>query len=377
MVLFLLTYLAVYGGIHLYFFLKARQAFRPQRISLVVVILFLILMVFAPILVRYLDRAGYHGMARPPAFFAYIWMAVVLWFFAIGVVADIWNAAIKTISIGVPTAGRFSVPPKGGMILILSIILVSGLWGLYEAGNIRMTAVKIKTDLLSPGSRPIRIVQISDLHLGLIVGEARLKKVAGRISVAEPDIIVSTGDLVDGTASNFDHLAGHLADIKPRLGKFAVLGNHEYYAGIGESLEFHKAAGFRMLRGETYQIDDHFIIAGVDDPAGRRIGQATRNNEDSILPPMEKKEYCILLKHRPDVKKESLGRFDLQLSGHTHKGQLYPFNYLVRLVHPRLSGFFKLGKNSSLYVSPGTGTWGPPMRLMASPEITLITVEPR
>jgi uncharacterized protein len=191
------------------------------------------------------------------------------------------------------------------------------------------------------------------------------------IKKTNPDILVSTGDLVDGDIDRLNGLADLLEDIKPPYGKYAVMGNHEFYAGIDNSLNFHKKTGFVMLRGKGLTIPGIVNIAGIDDPAGKYF-QVEQVSEKSVLTGLQDNLFTILLKHEPVVDKEAMGFFHLQLSGHTHKGQIYPFRYLTRLIFPMYTGYHKLSENTYLYVSRGSGTWGPPIRFLAPPEVTLI-----
>jgi len=257
------------------------------------------------------------------------------------------------------------------------VIVVAGAWGLYEAAAIRVVEVTLVTDRLPPGSDPIRIVQVSDVHLGLIIGERRLNKILALVREARPDVFVSTGDLVDASPDSIDVLAPLLAAVEAPLGKFAVLGNHEFYHGLEHSLSFHRRAGLELLRGRAVSVDGRLTVAGVDDPAGRRTGTPLFLDEAEALPPRESADgFVVLLKHQPVVQAESLGRFDLQLSGHIHGGQVFPFGLIVRLVYPYATGLHRLGQGSRLYINPGTGTWGPPMRVLAPPEVTVITLRP-
>jgi predicted MPP superfamily phosphohydrolase len=169
-----------------------------------------------------------------------------------------------------------------------------------------------------------------------------------------------------------------LATVDPPLGKFAIAGNHEFYAGIRQSGRFLRAAGFKFLRNEDFELNGLINLVGVDDPAGKRrypeIGQVGKE-EKILLADLDSERFTLLLKHRPTVEIESLGRFDLQLSGHTHGGQIFPFNLITRLFYPRERGLYRLDKESVLYVSRGTGTWGPPMRFLSPPEVTLIELQ--
>jgi predicted MPP superfamily phosphohydrolase len=221
----------------------------------------------------------------------------------------------------------------------------------------------------------LTIAQISDVHLGPMVGERRLNRIIRLVRSAEPDLVVCTGDLVDAQKDSLDHLAEMLAELKPPLGKFAVTGNHEFYAGISQSERFLEAAGFILLRNQRHSLDDILTIVGMDDPVSRRRKQdngVSQQKETALLANPNSEKFTLLLKHRPELEIESLGNFDLQLSGHTHGGQIFPFNLITRLYYPKQNGLYRLDKGSLLYVSRGTGTWGPPMRFPFPPHVTLI-----
>jgi len=194
----------------------------------------------------------------------------------------------------------------------------------------------------------------------------------------KPDLVVATGDLVDAQMDKLDNLATMLAALNPPMGKFAITGNHEFYAGIRQSGRFLKAAGFKLLRNEDLKLNGFLTIVGVDDPVGKRRyaeNGMVGKKEKLLLADSDSERFTLLLKHRPTVDEESLGRFDLQLSGHTHGGQIFPFNLITRLFYPNQRGLHRLDKASVLYVSRGTGTWGPPMRFLSPPEVTLVELQ--
>ena len=188
-----------------------------------------------------------------------------------------------------------------------------------------------------------------------------------------PNVIVSTGDMTDASPERLAEDVRMLAEVRAPLGKFAIFGNHEFYNGIDNSTRFHEAAGFVLLRQQAVEPDSHLRIVGVDDPAG---GSASRNDEDAVLPAQADGLFTLLLKHRPQAAQGSLGRYDLQLSGHTHGGQIFPFHVFSRLAFPLGPGLHQLTERSALYLSRGSGTWGPPMRVLAPPEVTIIRLEP-
>ena len=215
------------------------------------------------------------------------------------------------------------------------------------------------------------------LHVLLTRGNGetvRVTEIAEEWDVPQKFLSKIMKDLVDAKMDDLNHLADMLAQIRPPLGKFAVLGNHELYAGVAQSKRFLEAAGFKVLRNQPYRLDGVLTIVGVDDPAGSRHkgNRAAEQKEAALLSEVDSQEFTLLLKHRPLVVPESKGRFDLQLSGHTHGGQIFPFTLITALFYTNQTGLASLDKNSLLYVSRGAGTWGPPMRLLAPPQVTLI-----
>lgn len=377
MPLFLLIYCLVYGSMHAYCFLKIRAAFPEMGIRAALVVgAFLALMIFGPILVRRLDRAGSFALARGLALVTYTWMAVILWFVVLAAITDLWNLGVWVTARSAPSAKRCALPAKPGFYAIAVVILLALCWSIFEASNVRLKKIMLKSARLAPGSKPLKIVQICDLHLSLTVRKRALKRILKRVREADPDLLVCTGDLLETTLENLRAEARLLAEVDPPLGKFAVTGNHEYYLGLDDALQFFEAAGFSALQGKAVEIGEALLLAGVDDPAGLRRSQPCCTDEDAVLPRKGPRRFTVLLKHQPRVQPSSVGRFDLQLSGHTHGGQIFPFNFVVHFFHSLRPGLHRLPAGSAVYVSRGSGTWGPPLRLFAPPEVTLITIAP-
>jgi predicted MPP superfamily phosphohydrolase len=252
------------------------------------------------------------------------------------------------------------------LILIGTVVCLS-IFGYFESRSIRTEHLRIETNKLPPETDQVKIVQISDVHLGLMNGNSVLKKITKKIQIENPDILVSTGDLLDGSTGRFPRNSTVLSQIRPRYGKYAVTGNHEYYSGLDEALIFMRESGFKVLRGEVATENNLINIAGVDDaPEGGSV------QEEQALLRVKNGLFTLFLKHRPRVSENSIGLFDLQLSGHTHGGQIFPFMYIVKLQYPLPIGYVKVSKDSFLYTSRGTGTWGPQMRIFATPEITVV-----
>ena len=330
-------------------------------------------MVFAPVIVRILEKHGFESMARLLAYLGYTWMGLLFLFVSSLLVLDIFRFFLYISGLILQSDfSGISPSPRFSFIISLTLSVVIGAYGAFEAKRIRVEHVTIETHKIPKNLGRLKIVQISDVHLGLMVREKRLKRILDRVKSANPDILVSTGDLLDGQTDNLSNLAEMLREIPTTYGKFAVTGNHEFYAGITRSLDFIKNAGFTILKGEGLTVSGLLNIAGVDDTAGRRYGLETKVSEKALLAALPREKFTLLLKHRPLVDQDALGFFDLQLSGHIHKGQIFPFNLITMLFYPVVSGAHKIETNAWLYVSRGSGTWGPPIRFMSPPEVTLI-----
>ena len=379
MSLFLLTFLSVYGAIHLYLFVKARSALALGTGASVAMALFLVAMLVAPIAVRLLDRHGMHLAGRYLAYIGYTWMGLLFFFICLSLCLDAYNLSVKLLAL-LPgwSAGSLVWKGRGSFTFITLAVLFLGGLSAYSAWQIRLERVVLPTAKLPPQMDKLTIAQISDVHLGPMVGEMRLSRIIRILERVKPDLVVATGDLVDAQMDHSDNLATMLAILKPPMGKFAIAGNHEFYAGIRQSERFLKLAGFKLLRNEDFKLNGFLTIVGVDDPAGKRRypeNGMVGKKEKILLADADSERFTLLLKHRPTVEEESLGRFDLQLSGHTHGGQIFPFNLITGFFYPRQRGFYRLSKASTLYVNRGTGTWGPPMRFLSPPEVTLIELQ--
>ncbi len=377
MIIFLLTFLFLYGGIHLLFYFRLKAAFQLTPMVHAAVVVCMLVLLISPILVRLFERHGYEGAACFLSYLGYSWMGVVFLFFVASLCLDSYRFAVWMNS----EIGGFELNHlyPSALVLFLVPLLISvsvNIYGYFEALNIRTEHLVIKTEKIPKYIEKLRIVQISDVHVGMIVREGRLERMTEAVKKAAPDILVSTGDLVDGQIDNIYGSLTLLKGIQAKYGKYAVTGNHEFYAGLDQAVDFTRQAGFTVLRGEGINVAGMINIAGVDDPAGKRMGNYRGIQESKIIADLPGRTYTLLLKHQPIVDPAALGAFDLQLSGHTHRGQIFPFSIATGFVFPLQSGSFNLSGGSRLYVSRGTGTWGPPMRFLSPPEITIIDLIP-
>jgi hypothetical protein len=260
-------------------------------------------------------------------------------------------------------------PTAWAGIWLAATLAISG-YAMWEADSLRVERVTIHSPHLAQNLDGLKIVQISDLHLSPLVSLERVRRVADMAAKEQPDLIVSTGDLVDGMLDGRSDFSNILSDMPARLGKYAVTGNHERHLGERNSVEFTGRAGFSLLRGQLATPAPGLCLAGMDDPAF----PLHKGQEAGLVAGMPADAFLVMLKHRPEVDQATQKRLGLQLSGHAHRGQIFPYNFLVGLVYPRYDGLYDLGGGAYLYTSRGTGSWGPPMRLLAPPELTVITL---
>jgi predicted MPP superfamily phosphohydrolase len=273
-------------------------------------------------------------------------------------------------------AGTWAVEPRGSAFIALGIGLVLVVLALEE--GLRPPRIR-RLDVPALGQAAplsgLTIVQLSDVHIAPTRGRAFLSSIVERVNKLSPDLVVITGDLVDGSVETMGDELLPLRELQARLGVAYVPGNHEHYHGGAEWIAHVASLGIRVLLNAGILLDEGaqaFFLAGVDDPASRRTDQTGGPDLDRALHQRPDGSPTILLSHQPiGFEKAVASGVNLQLSGHTHGGQIFPFGWLVGLRYRFVAGLYRVGE-SHLYVSRGTGFWGPPMRLAAPSEITAL-----
>ncbi len=366
MLTFLSAALLIYSTMHFYALGKLWLVLPHTSALFLALVLWGIVMTFSPLLLWQLAKLNLNGAAVAASWLVYIWMGLLFLFCSVALVFDLGHALATLMGFKWHLNESMELLSVG----FLSLAMLG--YGFVEVRHIDVEEIKITTPKLSPAIGRVTIAQISDLHLGVMLGGEFLDRVIARLRELKPDILVATGDIVDGQGDDLNELAGHLLTIKPPKGAYAVIGNHEVYAGLENSINFLHSAGFTVLRGESAAAGG-IILAGVDDPSADALGQGVRADTKKLLASVTNGDFVVLLKHQPVVDKDP--PFDLQLSGHIHGGQIFPFGLFTWLAYGVNTGLTQLADGRWLYVSRGTGTWGPPVRFMAAPEITLITIE--
>ncbi|SEC66642.1 metallophosphoesterase [Streptomyces sp. TLI_105] len=243
-----------------------------------------------------------------------------------------------------------------------------GTYGVLRGPRVKRVTVPLAK--IPRAAHGYRIAVVSDIHLGPILGRAHTQRIVDSINAAQPDLIAVVGDLVDGTVENLGPAAEPLARLRARHGSFFVTGNHEYFSGADAWVDHVRELGLRPLRNARVEIPAGFDLAGVDDVAGESEGEGP--DFARALGDRDRARAAVLLAHQPIVVHDAVRHgVDLQLSGHTHGGQLWPGNYLAELANPTVAGLERYG-DTQLYVSRGAGAWGPPVRVGAPSDITIV-----
>lgn len=295
-------------------------------------------------------------------YYSYVWLGIVAIAFFFSFLA--W--------------GLLKFFPGFGKIMTITTLILIGLVSAYSLYNgLRLPVVKKLT--LSLRNLPkeldgFSIVHLSDLHLEPFKSKKVITSIAASVTAIKPDLIVITGDLIEGDIGNDNHFISELKKISAVHGVFAITGNHEFYAGIENFTKLAKKTNMTILRNRVIEVANHLQVIGLDDDDGRRFGQ-----DGPLLDPLietcNQEKPIILLYHRPTGFDRAVEKgVDLQLSGHSHAGQIPPMDILVHIVYKYSSGLYE--KNGAyIYTSPGAGYWGPPMRFLNRAEISHIILK--
>ncbi|MBM0276061.1 metallophosphoesterase, partial [Micromonospora tarensis] len=285
-----------------------------------------------------------------------------------------------------PATGAVAAPdhdPARRLLLARGAAIFAGLtatgvvgYGVRTAlGPPRLDRVRIPLAKLPRSMDGLRIATVSDIHLGPLRGRAHTERIVAAINRLDADLVAVVGDLVDGSVAELGSAAEPLRGLRSRYGSFFVTGNHEYYSGVEEWVQEVDRLGLRVLQNQRQEIQARggvLDLAGVNDLTGEGTGLAAGPDFATALGDRDPSRPVVLLAHQPLAAKEA-ARYgvDLQLSGHTHGGQMVPFNLAVKLEQPVVSGLGEVD-GTKVYVTNGAGFWGPPVRVGAEPQISLV-----
>ncbi len=318
---------------------------------------------------RWLDRS----VNGPMAWVAYVWLGFAMYLFLLTATAEI-GRGVAALGPSRPFDPERRVVVWRAIAAAIAAVAASvGGRGLANvARGFEIRRVRVPLAKLPASASGYSIVQLTDIHVGPTIGRAYVEKIVRETNALAPDLIVITGDLVDGSVAQLKNLVEPLRSLRAIDGVFFVTGNHEYYSGADEWIAHLGSLGIRVLRNERVTIRDAFDLAGVDDASAARMLAHHGQDVAKALASRDPSRPVVLLAHQPKALEHALrGGVDLQLSGHVHGGQMVPFNWLARLDQPLVAGLH-LVERTWVYVSMGTGYWGPPMRVGTAAEVTRI-----
>jgi uncharacterized protein len=373
--IFFLVVLTVTILVNLYIYYRTRPLFPTGNPWWWLTFTLFWIIALSYILGRFAERAGLNWLAIPLIKSGSWWLGAMVYLTLIFLLADIFRG----ISLIPGLKGFFSFPwlSEKGKIVSLSvyavtiIILVAGyINAMYPV--VRKQSIQIDKPL---PEGTFKAVLASDIHLGMMISNGRLSRLVSLINSQEADVVLLAGDIFDEDLGPVirNNLGDLLKNIKAREGVFAILGNHEFFGNADEAQKYLENHSITVLRDRVTVLPNGINLIGREDITGQRMFRKERKSLKELLADVDTLKPVIVMDHQPfRLKEVATHAVDLQLSGHTHDGQMWPFNYIIDAMYEIGAGYGRINK-TQFYVSPGVGTWGPPIRTTRRPEV--ITLE--
>ncbi|MDP4127772.1 MAG: metallophosphoesterase [Bacillota bacterium] len=367
----------IYGGLNYYIGLRGWQAlfrfvpFINVKLYWTVFWLLSLSYLFSRLSQRFLPRVLYEDITLVGAY----WLAFMFYFLLAVTVVDFFRLIDHFLRL-VPPEIKRSLNPALGFIVFTFVIVIVG-YGAWNARHAQVNHYDLSIPKQAGSLKQLHVVMVSDIHLGTIVHNDHLTKMVNTINQLKPDLVLFAGDMFDENieAVNKQQMTETFLKLKAQYGIFAALGNHEYIGGnVNEAIKYLSAAGVKVLKDSSQEVAGGFYLVGRDDRTGSRFTGVKRRDLKTLLQGVNQTLPIIVMDHQPQFLEEPLQQgVDLQLSGHTHAGQLYPIRLITRQIFEDDWGYLRKG-NFQLIVSSGYGTWGPPIRVGNRPEIVDITI---
>jgi predicted MPP superfamily phosphohydrolase len=369
-IIFFSIVLTIYGLANFYIFIRGWQAI-PQhsrwRIPYLALFLFLAL---SYIIGRFLEKIWLSIISDIFVWIGSFWLAMMFYFFLIVVVIDLARLVNHWFPFFQLITDNYIKLKQVTFFVSVGIVLVTTLYGYINACSFRVRELDLAI-AKQANIKKVNIAVASDIHLGTIVGRKRFCKIVNKINELNPDLILLPGDIVDEDLAPVirENLGDALLHLKSKFGVYAITGNHEYIGGVESAVKYLKEHGVTVLRDSVAKINDSIYIVGREDRSISQFSGKQRKNLPELMQDVDKSYPVILMDHQPfKLNEAEENGFDLQLSGHTHHGQIFPINFITNAVYEKSWGYLKKG-DTHIYVSCGVGTWGPPVRLGSRPEI--------
>jgi predicted MPP superfamily phosphohydrolase len=376
-IIFFSIVIVVYGLINTYIFLRGLQAIShgsPLRIWFTVIFWFLSLSYIAA---RLLERLALSWLTDGLVWIGSFWMGAMAYFLIILLAIDL----LRLVNLLVPIfpdllTRNLRYTKQVVALIVVGIVFLTVIGARVNAMFPRIQTLELTIHKNSP-LKELNVVLVTDVHLGTIIRNSHFTRIVKIINSLNPDVVLFAGDLVDEDIQPVirQNLGETLRQIKSKYGIYGITGNHEYIGGVEPACKYLAEHGVSMLRDSIAKIANAFTLVGREDISIRQFDGKKRKQLSELMNGVDTTLPVILMDHQPLHLDDVVGHgIDLQLSGHTHHGQLWPFNYISEAVYELSWGYKKKG-NTHFYVSCGVGTWGPPMRTGNRPEVVNIKLK--
>jgi hypothetical protein len=372
MIWFFITFLTLYSIVNYYIGLRVWEALEGapflRPVFLAVFIFSSLSYIFTKVAQRYLSLGFYEAIEKIGSF----WFAFMLYFFLAVVFLDLFRVINWAFHI-IPPFNNYAYIKLLTLGVVIAVVLIIILAGFINTRALKIETLNLKIPARNSSIKKLNAVLISDLHLSTINSEGFVKSIVDKINSLQPDIVFVAGDLVDDKASvlRAEGIGLSMKELKPPLGIYGITGNHEYINGVDSAVHYMTELNIIPLRDSSVIINNSFVLIGRED---RSRGLDKRKSLKELVDGSDHNLPMILLDHTPFHLEEAMENgIDLQLSGHTHNGQMFPINLIVGKIYEISWGYLKKG-NTQYYVSSGVGTWGPPIRTGSRSEIVNLLI---
>ncbi|MBN2616137.1 MAG: metallophosphoesterase [Bacteroidales bacterium] len=363
--------ISLYSAVNYYIISKGLSVIPAQSPWRTVWIWGVIVLAAAFIAGRFLERAFMSPVSTILIWVGAVWMAIVVYLLLMLLVVDLVGLLDRWFGFLPAFIHHHPLKTKQTLaVAISSVTFLLVLGGFINTRFIKVRNINLAVHKKAGKLKSLHVVAFSDVHLGTVMGERHLNRIVQTANALQPDVILIPGDIIDediGPVVN-SHMGSVLKTLKAKYGVYAVTGNHEYIGGVNNAKKFLSEHGVQMLNDTVVEVDHSFYVAGREDRTKNRMGNG-RKDLASLLAEVPRDKPVILLDHQPYHLEEARQQgVDLQLSGHTHHGQIWPFNFITKQIFELSRGYLKKG-DTHIYVSSGVGGWGPPVRTVSRPEI--------
>jgi uncharacterized protein len=374
--MFLIIVISVNLMVNLYLFFRTRTIFPEGNAGWWLAAISFWLIAFSYVIGRFIERTGTNLLAGPFITIGSWWLGAMVYLTLLFLLADILRGINGLFN--ATELFRFTWLSHTGKITALTIYGITAIilgMGYYNARIPVVRQVDIQLGKPLPDGA-FKIVLVSDMHLGMTISNGKLTKMVNLVNQQKADLILLAGDVFDEDLGPViqNNMGDLLKNLQAKLGVYAVLGNHEFYGNAGDAEQYLEDHRITVLRDSVAVLPNDIVIIGREDLTYERMSGKLRKPLDILLEGINKSNPLILMDHQPNNLGEAVSNnIDLQVSGHTHNGQMWPFNYITGAIFEISNGYRQIN-NTQFYISSGYGTWGPPIRTNSRSEIVVLNV---